>query len=206
VSIRFQEFFLSAKRSTVFLAATLALLLQACTNTPATSSAGAAAGADTAPEPELTLNLPKPEDCSCTPEKPVDYTFLDKGYSALLNGEYVEAVQHFQRYQRLESSTRADWEARISIAYVSMLPRSPFYDPEAARKTFRELKEQKPKEFNAHDYTRLMRQSVLNFLILEQRIEDLERSNTILKTDLEKREEALKRLRELTLGQKGVAQ
>jgi len=206
VSIRFQEFYLSANRSSVFVAATLALLLQACTSTPVNQSTAAATGAETAAEPELTLNLPQPEDCSCTPDKPVDYTFLDKGFSALLDGEYVEAVQHFQRYQRLEASPRADWEARISIAYVSMLPRSPFYDPEAARKTFRELKEQKPKEFNAHDYTRLMRQSVLNFLILEQRIEDLERSNTILKTDLEKREEALKRLRELTLGQKGATQ
>lgn len=199
-----------ATRTTVLLSAAMALLLQACVNAPASPSAAAgssaAAAAETEAVPELTLNLPQPDECNCTPEQQADYTFLDKGYRALLDGEYVDAVQHFQRYQRLETSPRADWEARIAIAYVSMLPRSPFYDPAAAQKSFRELREIKPKELQAQNYTRLMRQSVLNFMLLEQRIDDLDRSNAILKTDLEKREEALKRLRELALGQKGSTQ
>lgn len=157
--------------------------------------------------PKLTLNLPQPaENCACNADKPADYTFLDKGLDALLDGEYIDAVQYFQRYQRLESSPRADWEAAIAIAYVSMLPRSPFYDPEAARNSFKELRKQNAKDLKVHDYTRLMRQSLLNFLIQEQHMEDLESTNATLKGDLEKREEALKRLRELTLGQKGSTQ
>jgi hypothetical protein len=204
---------LPATRTALALAASLTLLLQACANTPAspatvpveTSSApGATAGSDTVPE--LTLNLPDPAECACTADTPADYTFLDKGFDALLDGEYIDAVQYFQRYQRLESSPRADWEAAIAIAYVSMLPRSPFYDPEAARSSFKELRKQNAKDLKVHDYTRLMRQSLLNFLIQEQHIEDLESTNATLKGDLEKREEALKRLRQLTLGQKGSAQ
>lgn len=156
--------------------------------------------------PELTLNLPSQQQCACVPQEQADYTFLEKGFKELLDGEYIDAVQHFQRYQRLEASPRAQLEAGIAIAYVSMLPRSPFYDPEAARSSFKDLREKNAKELKVHEMTRMMRQSLLNFLVLEDHIEDLENSNTTLKEDLKKREEALKRLRELTLGQKGAKQ
>ncbi len=90
-----------------------------------------------APRRSCTLNLPEHGRSAIVAEAPAaDYTFLEKGYRALLDGEYDEAMQHFQRYQRLESSPRADLEAGIAIAYVRMLPRSAFYDPVAARKDF----------------------------------------------------------------------
>lgn len=196
-----EESGLAVTRTTVFAIAVTAALLQACSNTPDRPEQ-AAADADAGPLPELTLNLPQ-QNCVCEQDTPDDYTFLEKGFSSLLDGEYIDAVQYFQRYQRLESSPRADWEAGIAIAYVSMLPRSPFYDPDAARKSFLELKKQNAKDLKVHDTTRLMRQSLLNFVILQQHIDDLESSNATLKGDLEKREDALKRLRELTLGQKG---
>ena len=154
--------------------------------------------------PEITLNLPQ-QDCVCpgagAPD--ADYTFLEKGYRALAAGEHIEAVQYFQRYRRMESSPRAQWEAAIAIAYVSLLPRSPYYDPEAARASFQGLRRQSPKDLGAEDYTRLMRQALLNILALEREIEELRSRNASLQETLDKREEALKRLRELTLGQKG---
>jgi hypothetical protein len=210
---------LSVNPVAAMIATALALLLQACAATPgsapentattavdSSTSAPAESAAVSQPVPELNLNLTSPEQCVCVAEEQEDYTFLEKGYRELLDGEYVDAVQHFQRYQRLESSPRANLEAGIAIAYVSMLPRSPFYDPEAVRRSFKELRKQNPKQLKVHEMTRLMRQSLINLLILQDHVDDLESLNGTLRADLEKREDALKRLRKLTLGQKGAAQ
>ena len=207
-------------RSTAFAPIALALMLQACATAPASPTQTAAASAAAATEqaagplepavskadvPELELNLPQQEQCNCAPPASADYTFLEKGYRSLLDGEYRDAMEHFERYQRLESSPRADLEAGIAIAYVQMLPRSSFYDPVVARNSFRVLREQNAKKLKVHDYTRLMRQSLLNLLELQDKIDELKVNNTTLKEDLKKREEALKRLRDLTLSQKGAA-
>lgn len=183
------------------LATAAVLLLQACSSTPAAEQAAA----DSAPDavPELTLNLPEqPQDCTCVAEEGVDYTFLDKGFKALVAGDHIEAVQYFQRYQRLESSPQSNWEAGIAIAYDSMLPASPFYDPAAARKSYLELKDQQVDGAPIHTKALMMRDALETFVNMEQQITDLESDNALLREDLEKREEALKRLRELTLGQK----
>jgi hypothetical protein len=154
--------------------------------------------------PELTLNLPQQEDCTCVPENPADYTFLEKGFSALAGGDHIEAVQYFQRYQRLESSPQADWEAGIAIAYDSMLPQSPFYDTQAARKSYTRLKGQQVEGAPVHEKVLIMRDSLEIFMAMRERIYRLNTDNAVLKEELAKREEAIKRLRELALGQKGV--
>jgi hypothetical protein len=182
----------------------LALLLQGCAPAPTVDEGGAQTGPEQVPE--LTLNVPDQENCRCTEDGQVDYTFLDKGISALVAGEHIEAVQHFQRYQRLESSPRADWEAGIAIAYDSMLPRSPFYDPQAARKSYEGLKQQQIETDRVHEQVLLMRDALETFAAMQLQVNDLSSDNAILSEDLAKREEALKRLRELTLGQKGARQ
>ncbi len=156
------------------------------------------------PVPELTLNLPDEKTCTCVEEVTEDYTFLEKGFSALAQGDHIEAVQHFQRYQRLEKSATAEWESSIAIAYISMLSSSPFYDAEAARKSYRKLKQEYADDMQVHDKTLIMAQSLESFVVMDRHIADLENNNATLKEDLEKREEAIKRLRELTLGQKGA--
>ena len=94
----------------------------------------------------MQLNFPQQDKCDCSPARAKqDYTFLKKAAGPLLDGEYDDAMESFQRYQRLESSPRADLEAGIAIAYVRMLPRSSFYDPVAARTAFRALREQNAK-------------------------------------------------------------
>jgi hypothetical protein len=195
-----EEVDLHAIRLPSLAAATLALLLQACATTPPEGEAAA----DPQAVPELTLNLPQGEDCICVPESQADYTFLEKGFTALLDGDHVEAVQYFQRYQRLESSPQADWEAGITIAYDSMLPQSPFYDPQAARKSYTRLKSQQVKGAPVHEKVLIMRDSLEIFMTMRAQIYRLNTDNAVLKEEVAKREEALKRLRELALGQKGV--
>jgi len=200
-------------------------LLQACvpipasTENPPDADQGAAGTAAADPPsddvaagqkvPELTLNLPASKDCQCVaPQDGPDHTFLERGYTALAQGDHIEAVQHFQRYQRLEDSPLSDWEAGMAIAYVSMLPTSPFFDPEAARKTYRRLNKLLTPQWQTrlHEKSLLMRESLETFVVLDRHIADLEANNATLKQDLEKREEALRRLRELTLGQRGARQ
>ena len=191
-----------ANRFSAYAATGLLLLLQACTTTTGGAEPSAPEPAlDTVPE--LTLNLPEQaENCACLVMEEVDYTFLDKGFQALVAGEHIEAVQYFQRYQRLESSPQADWEAGIAIAYDSMLPHSPFYDPLAAVKSYGELKTQQVEGVPMHTKVLMMRDALETFVAMVQQISDLEGDNATLKADLQKREEAIKRLRELTLGQK----
>ncbi len=84
-----------------------------------------------------------------------------------------------------------------------MLPSSPFYDPDAAQRRYRRLSKQSVDGMDIHPYVLVMRESLEAFSVMNRHVADLESTNAILKEDLAKREEALKRLRELTLGQKG---
>lgn len=163
------------------------------------------AGAAVADTEELTLNLPQQPGPDCVCEAHIDSTFFDMGVAALVAGDHVEAVTYFQRYQRTGSSTVADWEAEIAIAYDSILPQSPFYDPQAARKSWRKLQKKQP-EGVVNPISLMMRDALAAFDVMHQSIRELRSDNAQLTADLEKREEALRRLRELTLGQKGAAQ
>ena len=152
---------------------------------------------------ELTLNLPEPEsspDCACPAAAAEDRTFLERGVARLTAGEYIEAVQYFKRYRRLETTRLAQWEADLAVAYVSMLPRSPFYDVEAARASYTQLQSSEPAGEKFPGIV-LMQQALESFVLLDRHVDDLENRTSMLEEDLEKREQALKRLRELTLGQ-----
>ena len=181
----------------------LTLWLQACAPAPERDSDAPATVQRPDGEVELNLNLPEPDDCNCQADvATVDYTFLDRGMQALARGEYIEAVQQFQRYRRLEKGDTARWEAELAIAYVSMLPRSPFYDGDAALMSFTQLQRDYREEMQLHDSIALLYEALDAFLLQAKHLDDLENSNAILREDLAKREQALKRLRELTLGQR----
>lgn len=187
------------------LLASVMLGLAACATVPEAADPpqqvpAAETGAAAAPAPELTLNLHSQSECACATPASRDYTFLERGYRALSEGDAVAALQHFQRYKRLEVEPAAQWEADIAIAYLGMLPDSPFYDHDAAEATFRRLVAQLTAEMQVHPTALLMRDSLAAFALLNRHISDLESSNATLREDLQKREEAIKRLRELTLG------
>jgi len=178
-------------------------LLQACSSTPAVEEVAADRNGGTVPE--LTLNLPE-ENCTCVAQDRPDYTFLERGFSALAAGDHIEAVQAFQRYQRLEKSPEAEYETAIAIAYVSTLPKSPFYDPIEARKANRRLHKQLTPDMEVHEKILLMREALETFGVMQRHIVNLEANNATLQEDLKKREAALKRLRELALGQPATPQ
>jgi tetratricopeptide (TPR) repeat protein len=204
---------------TTILGAVLIMLLQGCISAPkeememrevdgSSGSAGAGTPVDVVssddPVPELKLNLERP-DCECTPVQPQrDTTFLDRGFDALVQGDHIEAVQYFQRYQRLEKLPASAWEAGIAVAYISTMQHSPFYDPDAARKSYRRLQKEFRDSWQVDERILLLTMSLESFRVMYRHVDDLEDSNSTLREDLEKREEALKRLRELTLGQKAT--
>lgn len=148
--------------------------------------------------PEITLNLPG-NDCLCEVQQ-TTYTFIEKGLNALQAGEYLEALQYFQRYQRIEKTELADVESRIAIAYLSTLPDSPIFDPDAAVDSYAALQDQVPPGLELHGEVILMQQALESFLNSYAQIELLKQSNGSLRVELDKREEAIKRLRDLTLG------
>jgi tetratricopeptide (TPR) repeat protein len=204
-----EEAALFATRCTLIAAGGLVLLLQACATAPPVGDLSVAApvAAEQKPAAEITLNLPDQAETSrdCAPATAVDRTFLDKGFTALAAGDHREAVSYFRRYQRLESSPGVDWEAGIAIAYDKMLPESPYYNWRAAREDYLRLVRDKPKGLQVHEQILLMQEALAVFADLHVRINDLQKESDILSENLEKREEALRRLRELTLGQKGSA-
>lgn len=181
----------------------LCLLLGACAGQPPVEPA-ATPPPRNPDDVELTLNLPEQgANCDCATAAGLedkDHTFLERGVQRLAGGEYIEAVQYFQRYQRLEKAPLAQWESRVAIAYVSMLPDSPFYDVLAAREAYGELKETEPTG-QKHSSIVLMTQALETFVVMERHVDYLESRAALLQEDLDKREQALKRLRELTLGQ-----
>lgn len=203
----------TARFLTVLAAGGLALVLQACASAPPAASAppieGNASAVKAEPVPELTLHLPDQSDpaCACPPEA-ADHNLLEKGIRALIAGDHREAVNYFRRYQRLESSPAVDWEAEIAVAYDKMFPSSPYYNSKVASESYHRLKTQQPKGVEVHETILMMRDALAIFVALHQKIDDqqdendvLEEEKEVLAENLEKREEALKRLRELTLGQ-----
>jgi hypothetical protein len=198
-------------RLNLFAAISL-VVLQACATAPPAGEQAVAqpvvqsAAPVRKPVTDLTLNLPEQTtpSCDCAPETGVDRTFLDKGFSALVAGDHREAVNYFRRYQRLESSLVVDWEANIAIAYDKMLPDSPYYNWRAARESYLRLMREQPQGSPLHQQILLMRDALAIFSDLHVQINDLQKDRDVLSENLEKREEALRRLRELTLGQKGV--
>ena len=147
--------------------------------------------------PELNLNLPG--DCACETAQETR-TFLEKGVDALSDGAYLESLKYFQSYQRIENTELASIEAGIAIAYLSTLPDSPIYDRPEAYKSYLALRPQLERGTELHEPVRIMQYALESFLDNYNQLESLKRSNGSLRAELEKREEAITRLRDLTLG------
>ncbi|KZX59420.1 hypothetical protein A3709_14075 [Halioglobus sp. HI00S01] len=187
--------------SRVLIVVAAAGLLQACAQAPE-----APAPVTPVDPSEITLNLPDQQTCDCAAPEPVSLDFLEKGYVELAEGRHAEAMEYFNRYLRMETSRTAGWEAEVAIAFVYALRESPLYDADAARKSYRDLRKEDWQAMELHPQTQLARQALEGFLKAEQERRELTAQNKQLQEDLVKREEALKRLRELTLGRTGSTQ
>jgi len=196
-------------RATQYAILLLLALLGGCVSSQDRPAARSQEATAEEPAPvELNLSLPPSEPCACPPPsalEPVDHTFLERGLGALAAGEYVEAVRHFQRFQRMEQTALADFEAELAIAYISVLPGSPVYDPEAARASWQTLQREPPALEAMHPQVAVLQETLQAVMALLAQLSELQQSNDSLREDLEKREQALKRLRDLTLGQQPAA-
>lgn len=197
----FEGIVLFLTRISFFVISAIALLLQACASGPSAIDPSRLSGSKTTNE--ITLNLPDQtlEACVSDQRIDVDYTYLEKGFSAMVVGDNVEAVKYFRRYQRLESSPGAEWEAGIAIAYAKMLPNGPYYNWRAAADAYRRLMRRVPEGIELNQQVLILRGTLALLVDLHVYIDELQNEKDDLNENLEKREEALKRLRELTLGQ-----
>jgi hypothetical protein len=170
------------------------LLVTGCASSSPTGGGVSSGGA----AEEITLNMPQ-QNCLCESSSDEE-AFLEKGFDSLHEGQFLEALQYFQRYQRLEKTDRADLQAKIAIAYLSIIPDSPIYDSEAARDSYRQLRTQVSQQEPLYGKIQLVQDSLETFLEMESNISDLKQENARLRKELAKREQAIKRLRDLTLG------
>ncbi len=178
------------------------LVLSACTATPPKPETSG-------PQPEIVLNLPASSSCRCDESASVDnvsVTFLEKGIEALTRGDHISAVQYFQRHQRIERTEAAAWETAVAIAFISTLPSSPFFEPQSSRASFERLSKQYRADMQVHSGVLLMRDSLEMFVSMLDQADELRRQVDALQDDLDKREKALKRLRDLTLGSREESQ
>lgn len=180
------------------IATLFSLLLVGCAASPGSTTIETPEAR--AEAPDLSPNMPNDSVVPCADDS-APTSLLERGFSALLLGRHVEANSLFQSYKKLEDSPVAAWEADIAIAYDSMLSESPFYDPVGARTAYRRLDFAPPEGRPVHEYSLMMRDALATFSVLLDSVANLERDNAALAADLAKREEAIKRLRELTLGQ-----
>ena len=199
--VYFEDTVLFLTRVSFFVLGVIVLLLQACASGSPAIDSPQMSGPKTANE--ITLNLPDQTLAPCVDDQSagVDYTYLEKGFSAMVAGDNVEAVNYFRRYQRLESSPGADWEAGIAIAYEKMLPDSPYYNWRAAADAYRRLMRRVPEGIELNQQVLILGGTLAVLVELHDYIDELQNEKDDLSENLEKREEALKRLRELILGQ-----
>ena len=196
--VYFEDTVLFLTRVSFFVLGVIVLLLQACASGSPAIDSPQVSGSN-----EITLNLPDQTLAPCVDDQNVgvDYTYLEKGFSAMVAGDNVEAVNYFRRYQRLESSPGADWEAGIAIAYEKMLPDSPYYNWRAAADAYRRLMRRVPEGIELNQQVLILGGTLAILVELHDYIDELQNEKDDLSENLEKREEALKRLRELILGQ-----
>lgn len=151
------------------------------------------------PVTELNLNLPGDQQTSFKPNLS-DQSSLDKGLDALEQGLYIEALRFFKRYLRNERTLTSELNARLAINYLIFIPSSPVHDLKEAKKVYRKLRKELTPGVVLNTRVQFIKESMEAFLLLEKQISALEEKNLQLTDDLKKREEALKRLRDLTLG------
>ena len=163
-----------------------AMVLQACASQPAPVES---------PEPKtvpdaVTLNIPEPApaaDCDCEAWALAQENYFDRGVRALAARDYEQAKTYFERH-RASGGSEVQREADVGIAFVTLMS-------DAIKGGDRDG------AAGVDERAEVMILALAAVQTLEGRIQALNALNSALSKDLEKREEALKRLRDLTLGQ-----
>lgn len=165
-------------------AVVLTLVLGGCATAPESDTKPT-----TSDQPEMTLNLPTPgveESCDCEALALEQENDFDRGVRALAARDYDRARTHFERH-RTTQSTEAQRESDVGIAFVTLMSEASNLDDAGSA--------------GVDERAEVMILALAAVQTLEGRLEALRALNEALSKDLEKREDALKRLRDLTLGQ-----
>ena len=145
----------------------------------------AASGVDQSGSDQSTVTDLEASECQCRSDSPNDDFML--GLQALSHGDFAAAGQHFKEHA-LSDREQAPKEAAAGQALANTLAQYPVGEDSSTAD-------------EATNRAMLIDLVLVMIAGLEQQISDLSVENAALAVDLEKREEALKRLRELTLGQ-----
>ena len=164
----------------LFLSALLALSGCGLQPSDATPGSGDKSGLDQSATSDLESFV-----CERPSNSPSDDFLL--GLQALSQGEYAAAGQHFEEHV-LTGGEQAPREAATGQALADTLSGYP-------------IGEDSSTAYEVTDRAMLIDLVLMLIAGLEQKVAELSAENAALAVDLEKREEALKRLRELTLGQ-----
>ena len=158
------------------------LVLSGCSLQPsdAASGSGDQSGSD-----QSATSGPEASVCQCPSDSPSDDFML--GLQALSQGDYAAAGQHFEEHV-LSGGKQAPREAAAAQALADTLSEYP-------------IGKDSSRADEITDRAMLIDLVLVLIAGLEQKVAELSAENAALTVDLEKREEALKRLRELTLGQ-----
>ena len=160
---------------------------------------GCASAPEPTPEPVIAapppaaLNLPEPgiEACPCEEAEALVENYFDRGVRSLAARYYEQAKTYFERH-REDGSSEAQREADVGIAFVTLMSDQVRDVPEDGA-------------VGVDERAEVMILALAAVQTLEGRIESLDALVAALSKDLKKREEALKRLRDLTLGQQEVS-
>jgi hypothetical protein len=145
------------------------------------------------PEPildsEINLHLPidEPDDFACQCVVAPSENYFDRGVRALAARDYPQAKIYFEEH-RVSDAEDAEREADIGLAFVALLSL--------------EVSENHPaySASGIDERAEMMALALAAVTVLEDRLKALTALNEVLSTDLERREDALKRLRDLALG------
>ena len=158
------------------------LVLSGCSLQPsdAASGSGDQSGSDQRATSDLEASV-----CQRPSDSLSDGFML--GLQALSQGDYAAAGQHFEEHA-LSGDEQAPREAAAGQALANTLFEY-------------SIREDSSTADEVTDRAMLIDLVLVLIAGLEQKVAELSAENAVLAVDLEKREEALKRLRELTLGQ-----
>jgi hypothetical protein len=166
----------------------ITLALGGCASAP--KPAPEPAPKPTPPAPaELNIPLPATEEgCDCTEVTAATENYFDRGVRALAARDYERARVYFERH-RGSDEPQAIREADVGIAFVTLLSQSGDAVGDDAGAS------------GVDERAEVMILALAAIQSLESQLSTLQQLNDALSGDLRKREEALKRLRDLTLGQ-----
>ena len=160
----------------------IALMVGCASQTPIDEPVGAA----NETEPALQADGSSPCDCESGAE--AVWSHFDRGIQALADREYGVARIHFENH-REGGSAQEIREAEVGIAFAALMAEADSITAEAESAD------------RLDERAEVMVLALAAVQALEGRLESLDAINAALTDDLEKRDEAIKRLRELTLGQ-----